>query len=203
MRRMRERDLRGPRWRGCLRAIALPGLIGAALAVADAADIERTDIWFSNGEYRYFFAATLNANAADVRAIVADFDRLARLNDDIITSRLLERYDENRLKRRLLLKHCLLVFCFDLDFVENVEILPNGDIETILIPEESSFRHGTSVWRITALDEQHTRVSLEAHQAPKFWIPPVIGPLVVQSSFVAEVTETVSKLERLANEHVR
>jgi hypothetical protein len=59
------------------------------------------------------------------------------------------------------------------------------------------------VWRIAALDAHHARVSLEADQAPKFWIPPVIGSLVIQRSFVAEVTETITKLERLAHDHVQ
>lgn len=168
-----------------------------------AAEIERTDIWFANGAYRYLFAATLDADAEAVRAVVSDFNHLARLNDDIITSRLLERYDERHAKRRLLLKHCLLVFCFDLDFVERVEVLPNGDIETFIIPEESTFERGTSVWRIAAAGPGRTRVSLEADQAPNFWIPPLIGPMVIKSSFITEVTETMLKLEKLANEHVR
>lgn len=178
-------------------------LCAALPALATAAEIERAEIRFRDGAYRYYFAATLNANIEAVRAVVGDYERLARLNDDIITSHLIERYDEHRLKRRLLVKHCLLVFCFNLDFVERVETLPNGDIETHIIPEESNFHRGASVWRITALDADHTRVTLEADQEPKFWIPPVIGPLIIKGSFVAEVTETLNKLERLAGEHLQ
>jgi len=190
-----------------LRRLLLP-MLGLWLSVvgvpgAAAVEIERTEIWFADGAYRYLFAATLHASVEDVRAVVSDFNHLARLNDDIITSRLLEQYDSHHVKRRLLVKHCLLVFCFDLDFVERVEVLPNGDIETFIIPEESSFHHGTSVWRISALDDQRTRVSLEAHQSPKFWIPPVIGPLVIKRSFISEVNETLGKIERFANEHVQ
>ncbi len=177
--------------------------LAALSSLATAADIERAEIHFSNGGYRYFLAATLNANADAVRAVVSDFERLARLNDDIITSHLLARYDEHRLKRRLLLKHCLLVFCFDLNFVEQVEILPNGDIETHIIPAESTFNRGESVWRISAVDATHTRVTLEADQEPKFWIPPMVGPLIVKSSFIAEVTETINKIEQLASAHVQ
>jgi len=167
------------------------------------ADLERTEIWFTNGAYRYFFSATLDADADAVRRVVSDFDRMARLNDDIVESRLLERYDAHTLKRRLRLEHCLLFFCFEINFVERVEILPNGDIETIIIPSESTFHRGTAVWRIAALDAGRTRVSLEADQAPKFWIPPVVGPLVIKNSFIAEVTETVARIERFANEPVQ
>ncbi len=178
--------------------VGIAWAFAALSSLAMAANLERAEIRFSNGAYRYFFAATLNANADAVRAVVGDFERLARLNDDIITSHVLARYDEHRLKRRLLLKHCLLVFCFDLDFVEQVEILPNGDIETHIIPAESTFIRGESVWRISALDATHTRVTLEADQEPRFWIPPLIGPLIIKSSFIAEVTETINKLEQAA-----
>ncbi|MGD9603149.1 MAG: SRPBCC family protein [Gammaproteobacteria bacterium] len=183
-------------WRG---ALLLAGLIGAGGA-ARGADLERTEIWFSNGAYRYFFAATLDADADAVRRVVSDFDHMARLNDGIVESRLLERYDARTLKRRLRLEHCLLFFCFDIAFVERVEILPNGDIETTILPDESTFRRGTAVWRIAALEPGRTRVSLEADQAPKFWIPPLIGPLVIKRSFIKEVTETVARIERFANE---
>lgn len=169
-----------------------------AASSAGAADIERADLHFSNGAYRYLFSATLTASEHAVRAVVTDFDRLGRLNDDIVASRVIARYSDSRLKRQLLLKHCLLVFCFDLDFVELVEILPNGDIETRIVPEESSFHRGTSVWRIAAVDATHTRVTLEADQAPRFFIPPLIGPLVIKGSFLREVTETLQKLEQAA-----
>lgn len=189
----RRAQVHGRRRRGTLLAAACA--LGAA---AGAAEVERADLHFANGAYRYLFSATLAAEEKAVRAVVADFDRLGRLNDDIITSRVIARYSDTQLKRQLLLKHCLLVFCFNLDFVELVEILPNGDIETRIVPEESSFHRGTSVWRIAAVDSTHTRVTLEADQAPRFFIPPIIGPLVIKGSFLREVNETLQKLEAAA-----
>ncbi len=164
-----------------------------------AATLEQADIRISHGAYHYRFVAHLTAPVANVRAVAGDFERLARLNDDIVTSHLIERYDAQTLKRRLLLKHCLLIFCFDLDFVEHVDLLPNGDIATRIIPEESSFHYGNTVWRIEAIDDTHTRVMVEADQKPKFWIPPVIGSLLIERSFRNEATETVRNLETYAN----
>ena len=62
-----------------------------------------------------------------------------------------------------------------------------------------NFRRGDTLWRVTAIDEHRTLVSMQADQEPEFWIPPIIGPLLIKHSFVSEVHETVDKLERLAN----
>ncbi len=62
------------------------------------------------------------------------------------------------------LNHCVLVFCFDLYFVENVEELGDGTITTTVIPAESNFRAGYSTWRIDAISATVTRISVEAEQ---------------------------------------
>ena len=177
----------------------VPLVILVISGTAHAATVKRADITFSGRAYHYRFDSEIVANVARVKAVVADINQLARLNDDIITSQLLERYDAHSFKRRLLLKHCILVFCFDLNFVERVEVLPSGDITTHIIPGESNFRRGDTIWRIVELDAQRTLVTMEADQEPDFWIPPIIGPLLIKHSFVREVAETVDKLERLAN----
>lgn len=97
------------------------------------------------------------------------------------------------------LNHCVLVFCFDLYFVENVEELGDGTITTTVIPAESNFRAGYSTWRIDAISATVTRISVEAEQQPDFWIPPLIGPLVFKRAFMKEVRETGIKIEREAN----
>jgi len=187
-----------------------PLLYGAIIASAlvaiqpiHAATLERTDLNFHGRAYHYLFSARLDANPAAVRAIVSDIDRLARLNDEIITSQILSRESDQKLTRRLLLKHCILVFCFDIDFVEELEVLPSGDIATRIIPGAGNFERGETIWRIEAISETQTRVTMEADQEPDFWIPPLIGPMLIQHSFIEEVTETLNNIERLANAPVQ
>jgi hypothetical protein len=40
---------------------------------------------------------------------------------------------------------------------------------------------------------------MEADQEPDFWIPPVLGPLILKHTFTSEVQETLMKIEQLAN----
>lgn len=177
-------------------AVLMVGWIANGLA----AEVERAEINFDGTGYRYLFSATLAATPDAVRRIVTDYDRLARLNDEIISSAVLVRYDERRLKRRLLMRHCLLLYCFKLDFVEQVDIRANGEIATEIVPAESTFYRGQAVWRIEAVGADHTRITVEATQEPKFWIPPLIGPLLMKASFMSEVQQTNDAIERLARD---
>lgn len=167
-----------------------------------ASEVRESTIHFEGRTYHYRFAVDIDAPLEAVRAVVTDYDNLQRINNDVMQSLVLERYDERRLKRRMWINHCLLVFCFDLYFVENVDLLDDGRIRTTIIPAESNFRSGQSVWRLEALGDSLTRISVEANQTPDFWIPPVIGPLVFKRAFFNEVRETGRNIEREAKRAV-
>ena len=165
---------------------------------ARAAETESAAISFEGGTYQYTFVARLTGSAAAVHDIVTDFDGMQRINDDIIVSRILARYANGELKRQLKIRHCILVFCFDLNFVERVHE-SQGHLTTTIVPEESTFLDGTASWQIESLDDTHTRISVSARQTPSFWIPPVIGPLILKRVFMSEVAETCANIERIAS----
>lgn len=164
-----------------------------------AGEVEYANIQFVGGAYRYDFRITIDAPLEAVRAVVTDYDHLERINDDVLQSEILEHYDAKHLKRRMWLNHCVLVFCFDLVFVETVELFDDGSITTTVIPAESNFRRGTAKWRVEPLSAHTTRISVEAEQEPDFWIPPVIGPMIFKRAFMKEVRETAANIEREAH----
>lgn len=184
-----------------MRRAAAAAVLGLALAARGAAagTTERAEIRFEGRTYSYTFTALLDGSSEAVRAVVTDYDRLGRINDDIIESRVLERYGPGHLKRVLRMKHCLLVFCFDFDFVETVE--ETGErIATTIVPQESNFEDGVAEWRIEPVGERATRITVHATQTPGFWIPPVIGPFLLKRVFIKEINETCVNIERLAQE---
>ncbi len=163
-----------------------------------AAETERAEISFEGRTYQYIFIARMKGDINAVHAVVTDYDHMQRINDDIVESRVLARYDNGELKRLLRLRHCILVFCFDMDFVERVRESP-GHIITIVVPEESTFLDGTANWQLQALDGGYTRISVSARQTPRFWIPPVLGPMILKRVFMQEVAETCANIERIVN----
>ena len=180
-----------------VRKIALLAILAAQCCVSlAAAETERAEISFEGHTYQYVFIARMKGDIDAVHAVVTDYDRMQRINDDIIASRVLARYDNGELKRLLKLRHCILVFCFDMDFVERVRESP-GHITTTMVPEESTFLDGTAHWQLEALPGGYTRVSVSARQTPRFWIPPVLGPIILKRVFMQEVAETCANIERI------
>ena len=74
-----------------------------------------------------------------------------------------------------------------------------GHLTTTIVPEESTFFDGTANWQIEALGDGHTRISVSARQTPRFWIPPVLGPLLLKRVFMKEVAETCANIERIVS----
>ena len=178
----------------------IAGLLLSATATA-ASMLESTQFDFNGPQYHYRFSARIAAPAAAVRAVVNDVDQLAQTNDSIRLSRVLSRDADGSWVRQLRLRQCVLVFCFDIDFVERVREDPNGDLRTTVLPGRGNFRQGEAVWQITPLADGSTRMVMEARQEPDFWIPPVLGPLIMKRTFTHEVEETIVNIERLARAH--
>ena len=173
-------------------------LAAQCCAFLSAAQTERAEISFEGRTYQYLFIARMKGDIDAVHAVVTDFDRMQRINDDIVASRVLARYDNGEVKRLLKLRHCILMFCFDMDFVERVREAA-GHITTTIVPEESTFFDGTAHWQLEALPGGYTRVSVSARQSPRFWIPPVLGPIILKRVFMREVAETCANIERIVN----
>jgi hypothetical protein len=173
-------------------------IVLSAFNNAAASEVTQAEITFVGNAYHYQFSVEIQAPIEAVREVVTDYDNLKRINNDVIQSEVLERYDAHRIKRRLWLNHCVFVFCFDLYFVEDIEHFEDGTITTTVIPAESNFRRGHSTWRIESVSEAVTRISVDAEQEPDFWIPPVIGPIIFRRAFTKEVRETAVKIEREA-----
>lgn len=179
--------------------LALLGL-GLLLSTARACDIDISTIKFEGDSYSYVFQSQLDARISAVRAVITDHANLHRLNDNMVEARILERLDDDHLKRLLRLERCILSFCFELVFVENVVEKPTVIVTTV-IPQESNFVDGVTTWEIRPLKPAVTQLRLSATQTPGFWIPPVLGPLILKRVFQAEMKETCALIESLAVAH--
>ncbi|MCP5143533.1 MAG: hypothetical protein H6978_01790 [Gammaproteobacteria bacterium] len=178
-------------------------LIGGASPVAWALEIERGDFSYHDGRYDYTVIADLTADIDTVRGIINDYAGLARLNDSFIDSAIEIEFADGSVQRRLLIKQCVLFFCFDLRLVERVT-RPDADTTvTRIVPDLSSFKDGITTWTLNPVDGNHVRLTITGSQAPDFWIPPLLGPLLLKSTFMREARETCEGIERLANSAIQ
>ena len=160
---------------------------------AIGAEILNSEIEIKEGIIGYRFNANVSSNPNKVFNILADYKYLPQLNKHIKSSAQESR--EGKTIRIFKLEKCILNFCFDLDFEEEIKLQSN-EISLIIIGDKSSFHFGKSKWIIRGISENQTEIFIAGELKPKFWIPPVIGIYFLDKVFIKQITETLKNIER-------
>jgi hypothetical protein len=179
-----------------MRRLAPALFLSCALSV-QAGQVSRAEVGHDSGTYSLLLDVELDADLASVYAIATDFDRLYRISPTIIESVRLQPPGPGLERRRMVLRTCILFFCFNADFVEDAEIVDRTIITTI-VPGESDFRSGRTVWTMSSRGPGLSRIVLESTIVPAFWIPPVIGPWILKNKMLQEGRVTIERIEALA-----
>jgi hypothetical protein len=165
-------------------------------APAGAYDIDTLAVTHDDGHYTVDFSVRLAAPAEKVRALSTDYANLAQLSDLVAESRILA-VSGNTTRLKLVLRACVLFLCKSVGRVEDVVAEPNGDITTRALPEQSDFRVAAERWRILP-EGTGTRFLYRAELEPAFFVPPIIGPLVMRRVLARELRESAVRFEQLA-----
>lgn len=120
-------------------------LLGSSIIPATAAEILDSKIILKDGIINYQFNASVNATPNAVLNILSNYKYLPQLNKHIKSSAQESR--GTKTIRLFKLEKCILNFCFDLDFEEEIEFLENR-ISLVIIADGSSFHSGKSKWVI-------------------------------------------------------
>lgn len=94
---------------------------------------------------------------------------------------------------------CILFVCRGFGRTETVVATRPTFIETRVDPERSKVRYGVSIWNIEAVDER-TRIEFALDFEPDFWVPPLLGPIVVKSYLRKGGVEALDRIETLAQQ---
>lgn len=174
--------------------------LGLLLApVGQAGVLRQSDVQYRDGVYHVQMVMEIEAGFDSVRAIITDYGHMARLSRLISASSLVDA-PGGGIRRRLDCHMCLLFFCYDPVIVEDVEEVGVDTMITTVVPALSDFRSGRSEWRITSLGPARTLVRFDYYIEPDFWIPPLIGPLLIKSKLQGEAEYTINRIEALARD---
>lgn len=168
-------------------------LLGSSIIPATAAEILDSKISLKKGIISYQFNASVNATPNAVINILFNHEYLPQLNKHIKKSAQESR--GTKTIRLFKLEKCILNFCFDLNFEEEIQFLANS-MSLVIIADGSSFHFGKSKWVTKKLSKNQTEISITGQLKPKFWIPPVIGVYFLDKVFNEQISETVANLER-------
>jgi hypothetical protein len=179
-----------------LRSLLCLGLLWSLAAAAGT--VRHSEVSHADGVYRVEMEMEIAAPVESVRAIITDYDNLDRVSRLLTESALLQSPQPGGIRRRLVSRLCLLFFCFSSTMVEDVEEIGADTVLTRLVPELSDFRSGHSRWQTVPLDGGRCLLRFQYVMEPDFWIPPLIGPLLIKRSLVREAEYTIEKIEALA-----
>ena len=171
----------------------------AALMPLCALAGEILDVAVERFDQRYVVEidARFAASPDRLRALLTDYSHLKRINDSIQRSEVIEVNSP--------LHHCVLteadvcvaMFCKHIVQVQDVSVLPDGNILATVRPTRSDFSYGVARWDFWQ-EPNGTRMRFRSEIEPAFWVPPLIGPWLIQRALHAETLKSVNNLERLA-----
>lgn len=165
-----------------------------------AGQVHDASVDYKDGVYSLKLDVEIEGDFEAVRAIVTDYDNLEQLNDTFIESTMISTPDNSLKRRRIIASSCFLIFCFKIKIVEDVEEIGREIIVTTMIPEQSDFKSGKATWQVSPIGADRSRIQFYGEEEPSFWIPPIIGPLLVKRKIMKEALETIHQIELLSKD---
>ena len=184
-----------------LRRRVVGSVVGAAIAAAMAlgADLESVVVDYDDGRYSLDADAFMAAPREAIFVILTDYDRFGRISSAYKEYRFLDPAPDGTPMIYTRMEGCVLIFCKSLARTEYLYTTAPGYIRSVTVPDKSDFHHSISEWHLEP-DGDGTHVLFHLEMEPKFWVPPIIGPWILQRRLARGGTAAVNRIERLAQE---
>ncbi len=173
-------------------------LVGLLLGQAAwAGEVLLTVVERHGDRYRVEVDTRMRATPERIRGLLIDFPNLGRINDSIHTVEVVRQTGVTGWRIRTQSTICVAFVCREIRQTQDVIQSPDGDLVATVLPEESDFSYGVARWYFFG-EPGTTRMRFIAEVEPAFWVPPLIGPWLIQRALRQEALKSVQNLERLA-----
>jgi hypothetical protein len=182
------------------RSLWLPA--GCALLLAGSPASHGTEIRdfvvsHDRANYSVDMQFVTRASASQLLTVLTDYPRLVRLDASLVSTEVLPGAAPGATRVRTRAKGCVLFLCVDIVRVEDVTRTVDGALEARMVPGMGDFKSG-----FTRCTLEDGRAGTQAHYTstlePDFFIPPLIGPVLVERGLRQGLARTVNNLDRLA-----
>lgn len=181
----------------------LAGFAGAAATPAAAAEFHSLEVDHTDGMYSMSAEVSIDAPPSEVRHVITDYNHLTWVTGAVLESQLLHRPEPDIAVFYMKLRVCFGPFCENVRQILRMDEQAGRDGSMVLraraLPEYSDVEFSETVWRIEP-DGAGTRLYWESRMNPRFWVPPVVGPAMVESSLRNYAQYTARGIEKLARE---
>ncbi|HZR38118.1 MAG TPA: SRPBCC family protein [Nevskia sp.] len=172
----------------------------ALVPAAAAAEIQSLQVQHDGNRYRVDLQVKLQAPAAAAYAAFAAPGSLPAINPAVRKVQVLERGGDERARVYTEVRVCAMLYCKTLRQVQDMRYAPRPDggaLHAEVLPESSDFSYGRADWDFRPAGGA-TELRFSAELEPAFWIPPLLGPWLVERSLREEAERTSAGIERLA-----
>ena len=178
-------------------------LILLTLAVpAGAAELRSINVDRVDGRYVLRSEVWFGAAAEAVYAVFLNYDLSTQFSAAIVESRNLEPDEHGRSRFYIRNAGCVMSFCRSFERYGVVEHDPPRIIQATVDPEVSDFEVSNETWAFHP-EGEGTVVIYDLEFEPKFWVPPVIGPYIIQRKMRLRGGEAIDRIEAMALAGVR
>ena len=181
--------------------LRLTTVLLAAWAV-QGATIRTVEVERDGPRYTLVSDTYLAAPQSAVFRVLTDYDQFERISSAFEESHYLEPDSDGTPLVYTRVEGCVWFFCKSLERVERLEFEPPGYIVTTALPDRSDFRYSRSEWELEPEGEGGTRVIYRLEMEPDFWVPPLLGPLIIKRRLVNGGEDAVQRIEVLAQQLV-
>jgi hypothetical protein len=166
---------------------------------ADAVELRNVDVDRKGGRYFLVSKVWFDADLVSLYEVFLDYDLSSKFSSFIVESHNLEPDESGQRGFYIRNEGCVLFFCKSFERKGYVEHEPYTLIRSTADAEVSDFHASLESWTF-AVEGEGTVVEYHFEFEPKFWIPPLIGPYVLQRKLETDSVRALHRIEALAQD---
>jgi hypothetical protein len=183
--------------RGKCTILLLLAVFGVSHAVA--LTIDDLDVTSKGRAFTVQMTLEIAASVDQVIAVLTDYRHPNRMNPEVTKREVISRMGEIT-RVHTVFRGCAVFFCRDVELTQDVTVIA-GIIHSEIVPEMSDFRSGSMRWLVSRSANGGSYINYAAMMEPDFFIPPLIGKLIIRKRLRREMLETAKSLEEEAARH--
>ena len=162
-----------------------------------SAELRDVQIELKDERYHLFSETYLDVSREALYGVLTDFEQFKKFTSAIVEARNTEPNEYGQPGFYTRMEGCVLLFCKSLIRNGYLILIPRLEIVAISIPEESDFKFSRERWQLIDFGDG-TIMIYDFEMEPAFWVPPVIGPYVIQRALRSGAERAVDRIEKLA-----
>ena len=164
---------------------------------AQAAEMRNVKVSHERGRYEMQSEVLFDVGLEALYDVFLDYDLSPQFSSWIVEARDLEPDELGRPGYFIHNRGCVLFICKSVVRQGHVEHEPFSRIAAIADPEKSDFEVSNETWTFRQ-EPDGVVVIYRLEMVPKFWVPPVIGPMVIKRKLKSSGGDALDRIEEIA-----